>query len=392
MNFTIVARDDARDVRSVFAVVRENVGIFIRVVVSERNFLTVINVLYFKTFCGLSRLEVGKFYRAAFYVFNCKRVRTVGFCDDEFIFPALVIAGENAVAHIKTGIENGGYRSETRITACVSVNTGVFVDIDHVERVSRRIGHLNFDAIIGIGKRNRLHARGFLDLFQIAVNGIHRDGIQNGRILILHARYKSARLKRGNNRVLFFGDFGFLNYAGERFGVFRNRFRLGFSAVESFDERFAVDGYHDDHFVGVLVSAVFDKVLRFDLRHNLILREFIAVFDHVERGGRGRVVRHRGLRLRRRYYVTFSVRRERDADNGCRHTQCGDCRNNLDSHFYSFCFLPLFYVYVRSMQRICNETFPPRDCFRQVCNMNYNIYCINSHIILYYKNRGLSNG
>ena len=177
VNNFVVAGDDARNVRSVFAVVRENVGVFIGVIVSKRNLLAVINVLYFKTFRSLPRFEIGKFHRSALYVFNFEFARTVGFCDDEFIFFAFVIAGENSVTHIETRIENGGYRSESGIFAGIVVNTGVFVDIDHVERIRRRIGHLRFDAIIRIGKRNRLYAGGFFDFFKIAVNGVHGERV-----------------------------------------------------------------------------------------------------------------------------------------------------------------------------------------------------------------------
>ena len=66
VNNFVFACDYARYVRAVFAVVRENVGVFIRIVVSERYFIAVPYVFNLKVFRCLTGVKIGKNYFVRF--------------------------------------------------------------------------------------------------------------------------------------------------------------------------------------------------------------------------------------------------------------------------------------------------------------------------------------
>ena len=178
----VVSADNSRNVRAVLAVVRENVGVFIRVVVRERNFIAVPHFRSGKTFRYFRSVEFGKQSLSAFVRLRKRRGghNEIGLIEIGTI--------EHAVAHIETAVENRDGRPSARIRFAVFADGHVFGLVNTRIRVDfyfvfRNVG-VDARSVISFGYRNRLYAVGLFDCRNIAVGRLNSETVKRGVVRI----------------------------------------------------------------------------------------------------------------------------------------------------------------------------------------------------------------
>ena len=255
----VLTADNARHVRAVLGIVRENVVVLVGVIVRKRNFVAVPNVGEFEPRRGLNRVGVLQFGR------------DVVALQPQIAFFELVRI-EHGVTAIEARVQNGNRRALARVAYAARVEYARIVNVDRVYyaagRIARRRG-----AVVRVRKYNLVYARKLLDCVDVAVLGVNGNAVHNGDVAVFHARNKLIAFKLFYERVLARRDIRGLRPARRARSVIAHGL-IGGPAEIVVDYGGLRQRNDSDYVVVLVVPAVGFEILRFNLRQLLLLREF----------------------------------------------------------------------------------------------------------------------
>ncbi|CCZ94430.1 unknown [Corallococcus sp. CAG:1435] len=276
-DYVVLSADDAGNVCAVFAVVGENVAVFVGVVVHEGNFVAVIHVGNFKSrggLCGIADCN-SVFVRLSDYLLDF-------FLREEQIVPLGHIL-KHRVAAIETRVQNCNRRADTGVVDATGIEYTRGIHVHVVFYYRGVVGLCVLRTVVGVGKDNVLYRRHVLYFFHVAVPDGYGNGIDNCGIDVFDAFNQPFGLQIVDEFFLTFRNTLCLLQSFRRFGVFAyGRIGVCIHFVVGVDERFVFQRYHYHNTVVIFVTAVFQQVLRLYLRHYLVLRQFEIASKNVK--------------------------------------------------------------------------------------------------------------